>query len=228
MNFSIVIPTIGKDNMINNLVDQIIRINDANLKKIIILDNGAPSHVFESLAKSSIVEIIDCLSLGIYAMWNIGIKKCLIENPDQFICVFNDDIIIDEKQNWFSDLFIPFLDQDVWATCANYSDFVSENLYIEVSGTFKDGGFGGFCFALTPNAYRNGLDFFDENYNWWYGDDDFVQSIQSMHKKVTLSTGARIQHINGGSQSVVQYTNLFNEKVEKDKVYYLGKWHAAI
>jgi hypothetical protein len=214
--------------MIENLVEQITRINDVNLSKIIVLDNGAHRNTIDRLSQNPIVEIVSCISLGIYTMWNIGIKKCLEENPDQIICIFNDDIVIDEKPNWFNDLFIPFSEEDVWATCANYSDFVGEKYYIEVSGTFKDNGFGGFCFAVTSNAYKSGLPFFDEKYNWWYGDDDFVHSIHHMNKKVTLSTEARINHINGGSQSVVQYSDDFNRRVEKDRIYYMDKWHARV
>lgn len=226
MDFSIVIPTIGKNNMINNLVDQILRVNNGNLKKIYILNNGASKDVIDQLCDKAFVEIVDCLSSGIYQMWNIGVKKCLTDDNNQSICIFNDDIIIHENDKWFDYLFSPFVEEENWATCANYSNLVRQEAYIEVSGTFKSGGFGGFCFAINPVAYQSGLDFFDENYNWWYGDDDFVHSIQKVNKKVTLSIRAKIDHINGGSQTVVQYTDSFNKKVAKDRVYYLDKWHA--
>jgi len=226
MKYSVVIPTIGKNNMIINLINQINTINDEQLDQIIVLDNGTSRNVLDQLQTLKNVVVINCISIGIYSMWNIGVKEVLKRNQNNYICIFNDDIIIEETSTWFEDLISPLFDDEVWASCANYDQRYSDQKYIEVTGTFKDGGFGGFCFAVDPKAYLNGLPLFDKNYYWWYGDDDFVHSIHRKKKKTVMSIGAKIQHINGGSQSITQYTNEFNEKVEKDKIYYLEKWHA--
>ena len=226
MRYSVVIPTIGKNNMIINLINQINNISDESLDQILVLDNGSPEYVIDELSKIKNVIVINCVNVGIYSMWNIGVKEVLKRNQNNYICIFNDDIIIEETNTWFYDLISPLFNDDVWASCANYNQRFSEEKYVEVTGTFKDNGFGGFCFVVDPKAYLNGLPLFDKNYYWWYGDDDFVHCIHRKKKKTVLSINAKIHHINGGSQSVTQYTPSFNEKVEKDRIYYLEKWHA--
>lgn len=208
-----------------NLINQINRINDHCLDKIYILNNGAPENVIKEISTLPNVTVIDCINFGIYSMWNTGIKEVIKNSNNTYICIFNDDIIIHETNTWFYDLISPLFDDDVWASCANYKPYYSGSSYIDVTGTFKDDGFGGFCFAVDPQAYLSGLPLFDENYHWWYGDDDFVHSIHNKNKRTVLAVNAKIDHINGGSQSVTQYTPTFNEKVEKDRIYYMEKWH---
>jgi hypothetical protein len=223
---NIVIPTIGKNEMIVRLLSQILDINDDIIKNIYIYDNGMTEEVRNKCINFGI-EVIDAHGQGIYSMWNSGVLKSLIDKDIGYICIFNDDLILDVRHNWFKDLLSPLDNEDVWATCGNYNYIIhNEDLeYKPVIGTYKNNGFAGFCFAVARKAYSNGLPLFDENYNWWYGDDDFVNTVYKNNKQAVLSIKANMIHIDGGSKSVVQYTPDFNRMVEQDRILYYRKWY---
>jgi len=224
---NIVIPTVGKNEMIVNLLHQIRDINDDVIKNIYIFDNGMPESVRTQCLEFN-AEIIPSHGDGIHQMWNKGVIKCISDKDIEYICIFNDDLILDIKEDWFKSLLQPLRDANIWATCGNYNqDIHDESLdYKQVTGTYKDNGFAGFCFAINKNAFLSGLPLFDEKFNWWYGDDDFVHNVNRLHKVTAVSCKAKMLHIDGGSKSVVQYTPEFNQMVEQDRMYYMEKWHA--
>lgn len=224
---SIIIPTIGKESMILDLLNDISIINDPIIEKIFIMDNGMPDSIYQLCASFDKVEIISANNLGIYEMWNLGLTSA---KKSSYAFILNDDLRLDTNNCiWFTMLISPMLiDDNIWASCPNYNLDKHSSIslgYKEVTGTYKDNGFSGFCFAVNIDAYNNGLSLFDENYYWWFGDDDFVHSIHKNGKKTVLVTDVYVNHINGGSQTVVQYTPEFNDKVDKDRIYYLEKWH---
>lgn len=223
---NVVIPTIGKDEMILFLLQQIVLINDDIIKNIYVYDNGMSPHVRLKCAEFG-VEIIDAIGDKIYSMWNKGVVKSLLDQDIDYICIFNDDLILDVRPNWFKDLIYPLSNENFWAACGNYNPQIhsSESNFTKVTGTYKDNGFAGFCFAVSREAYESGLPFFDERFNWWYGDDDFVHSVYKMGNSVVVSNKAQMIHIDGGSKSVVQYTPEFNAMVEQDRILYYRKWH---
>jgi GT2 family glycosyltransferase len=223
---SIVIPTIGKDNMILSLIDRIKDINDTCVKDIFIFDNGMPNDTLQA-CQSYNVRVIHSHGKNIYSMWNDGVSYALLNNSKS-ICIFNDDLNIPLINDWFKKLIRPLSEDDVWAVSANYNPFIhnDDTEFKEVIGTFKDGGFAGFCFAVKLDAYIKGLPLFDDTYNWWFGDDDFVHSVHKAGKKTVISLNAIVEHIHGGSRSVHQYTPEFNTMVEKDKQHYFRKWHS--
>lgn len=223
---SIAIPTIGKDRMVVSLISQIININDTSVKDIFIFDNGMPEDVLLE-CKSYDVKIVSSYGKNIYSMWNDGVNHSLL-NGSKYICIFNDDLNIPFVDNWFKKLIKPFYNEDIWAVSANYNPYIhnEDSEFKEVMGTFKDNGFAGFCFAVKLEAYLKGLPLFDDTYNWWFGDDDFVHSVHKACKKTVISLDAVVEHIHGGSRSVHQYTPEFNAMVERDKQHYYRKWHS--
>jgi GT2 family glycosyltransferase len=223
---NIVIPTVGKNEMIVNLLHQIRSINDNIIKNIYVFDNGMPDTVRLKCLEFN-VEIISSHGDRIYQMWNKGVVKSMQDEDIEYVCIFNDDLILDIKQDWFKSLLEPLKEESIWATCGNYNHYIhDENLdYKQVTGTYKDNGFAGFCFAIAKDAFLSGLPFFDERFNWWYGDDDFVHNVHKLNKATAVSCKAKMVHIDGGSKTVVQYTPEFNQMVEEDRIYYMEKWH---
>ena len=223
---SIIVPTIGKNEMILSLLRQISLIDDDIVKHVYIYDNGMPIHTRDACLDLG-AEVIESYGEKIYSMWNKGVLKSSLDEDIEYVCIFNDDLHLFAQPNWFKLLVSPLVNDDVWATCANYNPEIhNEPLeYKSVIGTFKDNGFAGFCFCVSKKAYMNGLHLFDERYNWWFGDDDFVHSIHQKGKKTTISMNAHMLHIYGGSQTVVQYTPEFNQMVEEDRILYYSKWH---
>lgn len=222
MSIYCVIPTIWKNGMINNLVSQLI--SQDEFSGIYIMDNTALGSLCSSRFDHDRIFEIPTKGLGIYEQWNLGLKNCLSIDDCESIVILNDDIII-KCENFLTRLTKPLSDELVWASCANYDYRENEFESINVIGTYKDGGFAGFAFSVKANAYSSGLSFFDERYNWWFGDDDFVNTVHSNNRGTVMSIQANIEHIDGGSQSTQQYTPEFNFLVEKDRALYLEKWH---
>lgn len=222
---TIVIPTIGKERMIVNLLCQINYINDPAVSKIVVFDNGMPEETLAAVVTIDKLKVVHAHGLGIYQMWNLGLAEA---KDTDYAVILNDDLILDPNNpSWFQTLTAPLGDPEIWASCGNYNtDWHPYAVgFKEVQGTYKDHGFAGFCFAVKMQAFFEGLPLFDANYYWWYGDDDFVHNVHRLGKKTVLATDAVMHHIHGGSQTIVQYTPEFNEKVEQDRIYYLEKWH---
>lgn len=226
---NVVIPTIGKNGMVISLLNQLNELRGNLVNTVFLFDNGMPKEILDRCCQIPNVSIIKSYNTGIYQMWNAGIKLSLQAGSLDSIAIFNDDIQLINKSNWFEEFLSPFESDDVWATCANY-DYQHDlsPSFKDVIGTFKDRGFAGFCFAVKSEAYIQGLPLFDERYEWWYGDDDFVHSVHKAGKRTTMSLNAGIVHINGGSQSADQYTPAFNAKVARDRDLYFSKWHRAV
>jgi len=232
---SIIIPTIGKDRMIVDLLQQICEMDDEIVRQVIVFDNGMDEQT-RTLCNMFDAQIINAYDKGIYRMWNMGVKEVLSSHPNDYIAILNDDLLL-VSDKFFTKLVEPLdMYDDIWATCGNYDmqgyawgKYRDVEDYVrDVNGTFKDGGFAGFCFAVKAEAYIHGLPLFEEAYHWWYGDDDLVHSVHKMGKRTTMSNLAVFEHIGGGSQSVVLYTPSFNEMVAKDQEVYMSKWHTHL
>lgn len=225
---NVVIPTIGKDRMVIDLLQQLEEQDEDILGHIFVMDNGMPEQTKKDCYMFRHVKVIDSPGASIYHMWNKGVKLSLGVNQCDYIAIFNDDLILN-TDNFLTRLVEPLdLHEEVWAACANYSgpSRGDEDSYMEeVTGTFKDQGFAGFCFAVKGEAFVGGLPLFEERYHWWFGDDDFVHAVHKMGHKTVMATQAWMIHIDNGSNTIVQYTPEFNEKVARDQEIYVAKWH---
>ncbi len=233
---NVVIPTIGTSRMVIDLLQQITEMDDDAVRQVIVFDNGMDQATKDLCNFFPNIRVINAYHKNIYEMWNMGVKEVLSTHPNDYIAILNDDLLL-VSDRFFTKLVEPLdMMDDVWATCGNYdvSGYAMgkyrdiEDFYRYTTGTFKDGGFAGFCFAVKAEAYIHGLPLFEEKYHWWYGDDDFVHSIHKAQKRTTMSNLAVFEHIGGGSQSVVQYTPSFNEMVAKDQEVYMRKWHTHL
>lgn len=223
---NVVIPTIGKDRMIVDLLQQITEQDDDIVDNIYVMDNGMDSQTKKDCLMFPKVKIFNCPKLNIYQMWNLGIKYSLGNKEHNYIAILNDDLILCTVKDFFTQLVEPLdLYENIWGVCGNYDHRASDLICTEVTGTFKDNGFAGFCFAVPGRAYINGLPLFDERYNIWYGDDDLVHYIHKAGKRTVMSIAATMIHIKGGSNSFGDRSKLVNEENQKDTDIYMKKWH---
>lgn len=225
---SVVIPTIGKDRMIIDLLQQITEQLDDTIRNIYVMDNGMDLQTKKDCLLFPLVKIVSCPNMGIYAMWNLGVKYSLTLDKNDYIAILNDDLILNTWSDFFKRLIEPLdLDPDIWAACGNYDHRdLGDVPFVDVTGTFKDGGFAGFCFVVPGRAYMAGLPLFDERYKIWYGDDDLMHHIHKKKKRTVMAGGAFMTHINGGSNSFGDRCRLVNEENQKDTDIYMKKWHA--
>lgn len=233
---NVIIPTIGKDRMVVDLLQQITEMDDDAVRQVIVFDNGMDQATKDLCNFFPNIRVINAYHKNIYEMWNMGVKEVLATHPNDYIAILNDDLLL-VSDKFFTKLVEPLdMMDDVWATCGNYDvpgyamgkyrDI--EDFYRYTTGTYKDGGFAGFCFAIKGHAYLKGLPLFDTRFNIWYGDDDLVHNIHKLGKQTTMSNLALVEHLNGGSNSFGDRSRFSNEENAKDTEIYMKKWHSHV
>lgn len=216
----VVVPVKGRLDLTRSLVGQLAR--DA-YDAIFVLDNGSRDETWNwlcSCPKSLALQAVDATDLGIYAMWNLGIRLARERSPVCNVAILNNDIR----------LGIHFLDHlavglrsspALWAVSANYDGRRIEGVeYVQAS--FKSGGFAGFAF-MTRGEIFDAVSF-DEEFRWWYGDDDFLAQIEQSGGRVGIVGSATVEHVNGGGQTA-QYTREMLITIERDRRRMWSKWH---
>lgn len=227
---NIVIPTIGTEGYIVDLLQQIYTMDDDIVRNVFVYDNGMPAHILNGVKMFTNVTVIPAQDKNLYEMWNQGVKDTMIQNPDDYIAILNDDLIL-RADNFFSKLVEPLdIHEDIWATSANwdwreYPDYYQK--WDTFPGTRKDNGFAGFCFAVKGQAYQLGLPLFETRYQIWCGDDDFLVEIYKHGGKTAMAIEAKVEHIDGGSKSFGDLCRLPNEINAKDVELYMLKHHTV-
>lgn len=230
---NIIIPTIGKDRMVVDLLQQIHEMDDDTVRQVIVFDNGMDDATRDLCNFFSGVRVINAYDKNIYEMWNMGVKEIIATHPNDYIAILNDDLLL-ISDKFFTKLVEPLdMMDDVWATCGNYdvAGYAAggyrdiDDFYRYTTGTFKDGGFAGFCFAVKGEAYLNRLPLFDTSFHIWYGDDDLVHNIHKLGKQTVMANLAIVEHINGGSNTFGDRCRLQNDENAKDTEIYMKKWH---
>lgn len=226
---NIVIPTVGTQNYVVDLLQQIREDDDDIVRDVFIYDNGMSAETLK-LVNMFDVKVIPALNKNLYEMWNEGVKDSLLANHDDYIAILNDDLRLHAK-HFFSKLVEPMdTHEEIWATSGNwdgrdYEDYYQ--LWDVFPGTRKDNGFAGFCFAVKGQAYQWGLPLFDTRYQIWAGDDDFLCEIYKRGGKTAMAIEALVEHIDGGSQSFGDLCRYANEVNAKDVELYMTKHHTV-
>lgn len=75
----------------------------------------------------------------------------------------------------------------------------------------------GFAFAFDPHR----VPYFDEEYTWWYGDDDWVQQCISNGLSINVESQCGIKHYTSTSQIARPWVM---RDVSQDKQRFVQKW----
>lgn len=207
-----IIPSRYQFDLLCNLLRQL---EEFDVKDVLVLDNGMTSSQHDLIEKRA--KIVRCFDRNIYEMWNLGWSYGVANEWDS-VAILNDDIEIDE---FTLPIMAASLD-DYWAVSPDPDAALGSkgpfNLR-EVQGTYKDGGLLGFCFAIDIARYPQVP--FDENFEWWWGDDDFVMQTRQKGGKIARIEGLGITHV--GSASEHYRPDLQNAK-ERDLARFKQKW----
>ncbi len=215
----VVIPVRNRLDLTRRLVDQLA---GSRYDALFVLDNGSEDGTWDWLQCQPLavsVEPVDAVGLGIYAMWNLGIRLARQRAQLCDIAILNNDIQICPH---FLDRLSAGLRSkpDLWAVSANYGAQPVEGLRY-VRGSFKTGGLAGFAFMARGEIFDRLS--FDEGFHWWYGDDDFVAQIESRGGRVGIVGSAAVEHVGGGGQTV-RYTRARLGAIERDRRRMWSKW----
>lgn len=164
------------------------------------------------------IEAAYCPGAGIYQMWNRAIDWAH-EWGEPTLLLLNDDIEVPTR---FAVRLAAELVKGEWgmlgagydAGMAGYQDRPA----VEVEGTYRVGGLGGFAFALDLDCGIR----CDEGYQWWYGDDDLVYQHLAAGHRVGRWDGCQIVHHQ--STTVNQEWERLAPAVAADHVYHFRKW----
>jgi hypothetical protein len=65
---------------------------------------------------------------------------------------------------------------------------------------------------------------FDEEFEWWFGDDDIVAQIECRGGKIGIVGATSVHHVNGGSQTMIERAPDVYPTLMRDYERMLTKW----
>jgi hypothetical protein len=193
----------------------------------LVIDNGSDPIELESMDLHG-AELLHAPDAGIYEMWNSGVNYFAKEANGPFnIAIFNNDIRI--GPHTMKRLATALrADDGLLAVCPNYDKRPGTGIE-KKPGSYGNGGLAGFCFMVKGEAFGNVIPYFDENYLWWYGDDDFITSVWASGHQCGIVLGCTVEHLGGGGQTlgdVLRPDHPLQDDVLQDRERFLGKWQS--
>lgn len=230
----VVIPVKGKRDLTQALLDQIEA--QGGYEKVFVFDNGAGTDD-EFLSRGEWSDewltVIPSAGKTIHEMWNAGIRQSIATKTRCNIAILNNDLILGDN----------FLDElakglrchpQLIAVCGNYDNREFPETVQAVQGVAAGredgtGGFAGFQFMIKGEAFQAGLPMFDEQFEFWYGDNDFLLNIEKGGGVYGIVRDAHVVHIDGGSKTAGDGTSRLatqelRDAVERDRVKFEKKW----
>ena len=216
----VVVPVKGRLPLTRNLVTQLAA--DGDYDELFVLDNGSDDGTWEWLRRQQDqgrLEAVAAPGLGIYGLWNLGVDLARKRDPDANVAIFNNDLRI--GPGLLSGLATGLRSApDLWAVSPNYDGRSVKGVQY-VQSTFKRRGLAGFAFMARGAIFDQVS--FDESFDWWYGDDDFVAQLEARGGRVGIVGEATVEHIGGGAQTV-RYTRERLAAMERDRRRMWAKW----
>lgn len=183
-------------------------IDDPVVGHVVLLNNGSSEQTNADLdaflvgIEGTEVHLIDATGQGIYKMWNMG-WQFAIDNENRGpsnIAFLNNDI---HFLPGTIERLVKVLrrQEDALVTYPDYdrptSNRVTPGYNIRATkGTKKDGGMCGHCFVVRGEAAKKGLSMFDEQFEWWCGDDDFAKNVENYPASQYRVVGLPCDHLN--------------------------------
>jgi len=190
---------------------------------VFVLDNGSSDGTKEWLQvqRSPRLEPVDAEGLGIYDMWNLGVRLARARRRVCNIAILNNDLSL--GPGCLIRLAATLRNQcDLWVVSPNYDRRPMPASGVEyVRVTYKGRGLAGFAFMVRGEIF-DGLSF-DGAFTWWYGEDDFIARVHAGGGRIGIVGAASVEHLGGGSQTV-RYTPDLLAAIERDRRRMWRKW----
>jgi GT2 family glycosyltransferase len=152
-------------------------------------------------------------------MWNLGVRLARSRQAACNVAILNNDValgpgVLVRLANALRSR------SDLWVVSPNYDRRPLAGIQY-VRSTFKHRGLAGFAFMGRGEILDRFA--FDEGFNWWYGEDDFIARVVAAGGRVAIVGEANVEHIGGGSQTV-RYTPDVLVAIERDRRRMWAKW----
>jgi len=232
-----VIPVKDRLDLTSPIVHQLRTQGDCD--EIIICDNGSKTETKNWLSTQTDVTVFDMPDVGIHEMWNRGINHALeTHGPRTHVAFLNNDLELGPA-------FLRTLSQaltdhrDMDAVCGNYDGRTADTDVVHTTdicaGRYDGtGGFAGFAFMVRGEWLASGYRF-PEDCKWWYGDNDLLSMIALADRrrgmddkdhKAGIVINARVEHLDGGSQTSNGAGEEFRRQTEADREAFEARWAA--
>lgn len=225
----VVIPVKGQHEYTESLLRQLAPQQGHN--KIFVFDNASESDPYLGFVPDR-CEVIPAEGMGLHQMWNEGIRRAKQGYTACNIAVLNNDLNIGPR---FLEGLAQALraHQELWAVSPNYDGRTFEGDILAVRGIAAGrmdgtGGLAGFAFMVKGELFDHGLPLFDEQYQIWYGDNDFVANIEALGGICGIVKDVLVEHIDGGSKTAGDGSSRLRPELKAaaaaDRAYFEEKW----
>jgi len=183
--------------------------------------------------------------MGIHQMWNDGVRRSLAHAQAPCnVAILNNDLIL-------GDGFLTGLaaglrsDPRCLVVCPNYDMRPTDQPLVPLSGICAGrydgtGGLAGFAYMVRGEMFARGFPQFDEDLDWFFGDNELVMNVARSGGVALMVTGTTVEHVDGGGQTTTDgagathggdWLESLSPKMraayEKDHARFVSKWAPA-
>jgi GT2 family glycosyltransferase len=228
----VIVPVKGEHAYTESLLRQLAA--QKNYAGIFVYDNGSDTDPYTGYLPDE-CEVIPAAGMSIHEMWNAGIRKARRGYVSCNIAILNNDLNI--GPNFLEGLAQHLRSSEsLWVVSPNYD---GRNFPGDIQGVKGiaagrmdgTGGIAGFAFMVKGELFDHGLPLFDEQYEFWYGDTDFIQTVDALGGMCGIVRSVAVEHIDGGSKTAGDGTSRLKTpelqaKADRDRVRFEKKWAA--
>lgn len=211
----VTIPTAGESQYIGPLVQSA---RNAGCDVVVVANNATPAQrqVIDRRCIPDGATIVDGGNgvRSLYTIWN----QCLeITRQDEVGAILNDDVFLHPDSFARIEASIRQGHHVVGWNAFSDPQPRPESKLKEVHGTYKTHGLAGFAFAYAPQVVPS----FDDGFNWWYGDDDWVEQCKAQGLRLWVEQECGIKHHTSTTQLARPWVM---RDVAQDKQRFEEKW----
>lgn len=193
--------------------------------RIFVFDNGSNVKTRGWLERQKIATVVDAAGKNIHQMWNAGIQMSMRAWPKTNIAILNNDLDLGDE--FLARQARTLRSSDLVAVGPNYDNRTIDGDYQEVKGICAarydgTGGLPGFAFMVRGEAFMRGVPLFDENYQWWFGDNDWLLKLDRLGLKYGIVSDATVTHLEGGSATAKHHD--LGDQIAQDEARFRAQW----
>ncbi|UKT64396.1 glycosyltransferase family 2 protein [Pedobacter mucosus] len=159
------------------------------------------------------------VKFGFNRYLNIGIKN----SGSDYLCLCNNDLVF--ELNWASEILEAMrTDVELLSASTFCPRMHKDSEYRINTGSFYgyEGLFSGWCF-LIKRSLLDQIGLFDENFEFWYADADYLKTLKLHGIKNKLITTSIVRHLNAVTSKLLNRREYFNYTL-LPQLYFNYKW----
>ncbi len=157
------------------------------------------------------------VKFGFNKYLNIGINST--NNP--YICLCNNDLLF--HKHWASEM-LNVMQTENALSAAPFCPVAHVRVGYPFAQSFITSYkiFSGWCF-LIKRELINKIGLFDENFNFWYADNDYLKTLESFGIKNYMVTNSNVTHLSSETSKLLP-TDAYKKLTIIPIAYYNYKW----